>query len=405
MGCKRVATSHDRVRARGLFAAIASCAGLFVARADAEPLRLRADALVDSQAETQSPTGLVVLQGEDKLRPWLDAEGLVWTGAKPGLTGDVLVLALHLRAPHGRGELRVGRFVVATGAIFPVQIDGAEAIGRTPWGSTVEVFGGAPVVPRFGARAYDWIAGGRVAQHLASNLTVGVSYVQRREDGDVSNEELGADLAAAPTRWLDLAAKGAYDLTSPGIADGRVSAATRVDAFRFEAFASEQSPGRLLPATSLFSVLGDFPSEMVGGTVRWAAAPRLDILGSGAGQLVGGTLGMNAWIRSTLRLDDRGRGSLGLEVRRVDVGSARWTGFRAVGAEPLGRGFRLSSEIEVAVPDCPNGRGSAWPWGLLALGWRSKMGWEVAGAVEAASTPEYRYEANALARISKALEL
>jgi hypothetical protein len=360
---------------------------------------------VDTQSETESPTGLVVLQGQDKLRPWLDAEGLVWTGTKRGLTGDVLVLALHLRAPEGRAELRVGRFVVATGAIFPVQVDGAEAIARAPWGSTLEVFGGAPVVPRFGSRAYDWLAGVRVAQHVVAKATLGVSYIQRREYGDISNEEVGADLAAAPSPWLDLAAKGAYDLVSPGIADARLSAATKFDAYRIELFASEQSPGRLLPATSLFSVLGDFPSQQIGGTLRWAAAPRLDFLASGAGQLVGGELGMNAWIRSTLRLDDRGKGSLGLEVRRVDVASTRWTGLRAVAAQPLGRGFRVSSEIEVAIPDEPDGRGAAWPWGLAALAWRSGAGWEVAAAVEAASTPEYRYEANALARISRTLEI
>jgi hypothetical protein len=145
---------------------------------------------------------------------------------------------------------------------------------------------------------------------------------------------------------------------------------------------------------------------MIGGTVRWAAAPRLDILASGAGQVVGpGELGMNAWIRSTLRFDDRGKGSVGIEVRRVDVSSARWTGFRAVAAQPLGYGFRASSEIEIAVPDDSNGRGAVWPWGLMALAWRSTDGWEVAGAVEAASTPEYRSEVNALARISRALVL
>jgi hypothetical protein len=405
MRCKRVATSGRSTRFGGVSGLVALGAALWGSRSQADPLRLRADALVDTQSEAQSPTGLVVLQGEDKVRPWLGVEGLVWAGAKPGFTGDVLVLALHAREPHGYGELRVGRFVVATGAIFPVQIDGAEAIGRAPWGSTVEVFGGAPVVPRFGARAYDWLAGGRLAQHVTSKVTMGLSYMQRREDGDVSNEEIGADFAAAPTPWLDVAAKGAYDLTSPGIADGRVSAATRVDAFRFEAFASEQSPGRLLPATSLFSVLGDFPSQMIGGTVRWAAAPRLDVLASGAGQMVaGGELGMNAWIRSTLRLDEHGKGSLGVEVRRVDVSSARWTGFRVVAAQPLGLGFRFSTEIEIAVPDDPNGRGIAWPWGLMALGWRSR-GWEVAGAVEAASTPEYRYEANLLARVSRTLEI
>lgn len=367
-------------------------------------MRLRGDALVDTQSEASAPTGLVVLQGEDKVRSWLGAEGLVWAGAKPGATGDVLVLALHLREPRGHAEMRVGRFVLATGAMFPVQMDGADGIVRSPWGSSVEAFGGAPVVPRFGARAYDWLLGGRVAQSVPSLGTVGLSYVQRRDDGDISNEELGADLAATPTRWLDLAAKGAYDLTSPGIADARVSVAARDGAFRVELFASDQSPGRLLPATSLFSVLGDFPSQMAGGTVKWSAAPRLDVSAGGAGQLVGGELGGNGWLRSTLRLDDRGEGRLGVEIRRVDVSSARWTGVRAVGAQPLGRGFRLSSEIGIVVPDEPDGHGIAWPWGLMALAWRSR-GWEVAAAAEAASTPTHQFETNALARISRGLEL
>ena len=93
------------------------------------------------------------------MRPWVSAEGLVWAGGG-SRSGDVLVLAVRLREPHGYAEARVGRFVLATGAVHPVQIDGAHVIGRAPWGSTVETFGGLPVAPRFGGRAYDWLVGG-----------------------------------------------------------------------------------------------------------------------------------------------------------------------------------------------------------------------------------------------------
>jgi hypothetical protein len=396
---KTIATARGRRRRISCALATLLSSGL-TSRAGGDPLRLRADAV----AETQSPTGLVVLQGEDKARPWLDVEGLVWSGAKPTLTGDVLVLALRVKEPHGYGEVRLGRFVLATGAILPVPIDGAHAILRAPWGSAVETFGGMPVVPRFGPRAYDWLAGGRLAQSIASRATIGLSYVQRREDGEVADEEIGADFAALPVRWLDIAARGAYDLTSPGIADALVSIAMHVDDWRLEFFASDRSPSRLLPATSLFAVLGDFPSQSVGGTVKWRAAPRLDVLASGAGQDVGGDLGGNGWVRATLRLDDRGAGNLGLEVRREDVAAARWNGVRAVCGLPLGRGFRYSSEVEIVVPDHPDGRGAAWPWGLMALSWRSKTGWEVAGALEASSTPQHRYETDALVRLARSLE-
>lgn len=400
MRCKTTASLRG---CSALYLMIGLLASPVQARAD--PLWLRADAIADTQSTTSpSPTGLVVLQGQDRLRSWIDAEGLVWAGGTPSATGDVLVMAVHAREPHGYGEVRVGRFVLATGAIFPVQIDGAEIIGRAPWGSAVETFGGVPVVPAFGPRAYDWIAGTRVSQKVASKVTFGVSYVQRREDGDVSNEEVGADFAAAPTRWLDLAAKGAYDLTTPGLADARASLATRFGGFRVEVFASQQSPGRLLPATSLFSVLGDFPSEQVGGTLRWRAAPRLDLWAGGAGQVVAGELGNNEWVRSTLRLDDGGIRNIGVELRRVDVLAARWTGVRMVSTQPLGRGFRVTSEIEIVVPDEPQARGIVWPWGLMALAWRPGR-WELAAGLEAASTPQYRYETEALVRLARTLEI
>jgi fermentation-respiration switch protein FrsA (DUF1100 family) len=263
---------------------VASVLGL-PSRAGADPLRLRGDALAETQ-ETSSPTGPVVLQGEDSMRPWTGVEGLVWAGwaGTPTATGDVLTLVVHLREPHGYAEARVGRFILATGAVHPVQIDGARVIARAPWGSVVETFGGIPVVSRFGARDYDWLVGGRVAETVATAATLGISYVQRREDGEIANEEVGADLAVAPARWVDLAAFGAYDLTSPGLAEARAAAAARWRDWRFELFGSQLSPGRLLPATSLFSVLGDMPSQTIGGTVRWRAAPRLDLLASGAGQ-------------------------------------------------------------------------------------------------------------------------
>jgi hypothetical protein len=188
-----------------------------------------------------------------------------------------------------------------------------------------------------------------------------------------------------------------------------------------EVFAAQTSPSRLLPATSLFSVLGDFPSQTLGSTVKWKAAPRLDVLASGAAQAVGGALasdtqqagenelGYNASLRTLLRLDDGGAGSLGLELRRQDVSTAQWSGVRGIATQPLGRGFRFSTEVEIAAPDHPDGHGSLWPWGLLAIAWRPTTwwgkGWETAAAMEAASTPVHRYETNALIRLSRTLEI
>jgi hypothetical protein len=368
---------------------------------EADPLRLRADAV----AEARAPAGLIMLQGQDRKYPWVDAEALVWAGARSELTGDVLVMTLRLREPHGFAELRGGRFVFATGAIRPIQVDGVSAIARLPSGLTVEAVSGFTVAPRFGGRRADWVTGGRLAQSVASRLTVGASYVRQNAREGLTNEEIGADVAAVPVEWLDIASRGAYDLDSSGVADALVSAAARWTAWRLELFASHRSPSRLLPATSLFSVLGDFPSQVVGTTIRWEAAPRLDLLASVAGQDLGGELGGYGSLRSTLRLDDRGDGIIGLELRRQDVSTARWSGVRVIAAERLGVRLRASTELEVARADDPRGRGAAWPWGLVALAWGSGSGWEASAAAEAGSTPQYRFEVNGLLRLSHTLEI
>jgi hypothetical protein len=362
----------------------------------ADPLRLRADAFADARI----PAGLVALQGQDRSYPWVDAEAYVWGGARTDVVGDVLVLAIRLREPHGFGEIRGGRFLFATGAIRPIQIDGVSALARTPSGLSVEAVGGVPVVPRFGWRAADWLAGGRLAQRVGSRLTVGASYVRQNAKEGIANEEVGADLASVPLDWLDLAATGSYDTVSAGIADARASAAARFTDWRFELFAMHRSPSRLLPATSLFSVLGDFPSQVVGTTVRWNAAPRLDLLVTGAGQDLGGELGGYGSLRSTLRLDDRGDGSVGFEVQRHDVATVHWSGVRFVGAERLSDHFRASSELELARTSDDGGGASVWPWGLVALTWSSGNGWEAAAATEAGSTPKYRFELTGLLRLS-----
>lgn len=406
-------------RGTSVFLASLVFAGFIAREVDAQPLRLRADAV----AESRSPAGLVVLQGEDTIKPWLSAEGLVWTGARANPigspegaqldpTGDVLSLQIKVRHPKGWAEVRAGRWVLTTGALLPVQLDGGSAMARLPFGMNIEVFGGAPVVPRFKTVPFDWLVGGRVSQSVGGRVTAGLAYAQRRSHGDVASEELGADLAAAIGKALDLGGRATYDLVSLGLADARGTISVRTKTLRFEAFGSHRVPGRLLPATSLFSVLGDFPSEMVGGTIRWQAAPRLDLLGSGAGQFIGGRdLGYNAWIRAVLRTDDEGKGSLGLEVRRQDVSTAQWTGVRATGVQPFLGVLHVAAEVEIVLPDYPHGRdgaryrGDVWPWGLLALGWRPARGWEAAAGVEASASPERRFSVDALVRLSKTLEV
>ncbi len=386
----------------GIALAVFAFAYAFVRETRADPLRLRADGYV----QTPRPVGLLVLQGEDTSKPWLGAEALAWLGSGRSSSdgvGDVLTLVVRLRDPSGHFDMRIGRFLEATGAIRPLHLDGATATARSPWGTSVEGFGGAPVVPRFGERAYDWAVGGRVAQSIADRASVGVAYVQRRDYGAIADEEVGVDAAAVPVSWLDIAARASRDVVSKGITDALASVALKTRDVRLELFGTRRSPSRLLPATSIFSVLGDVPSSRLGTSIRWRAAPRLDLLGSGAAQEQAGRVGADLTLRATLRTDDDGEGSLGLELRRQAVPDAAWTGVRGVGIVPLKANvLRASTEVEIAAPDRPGRRGSLWPWVLVAITWRVTSAWDLAVATEAGATSTTTRELNALMRASYA---
>ncbi len=345
---------------------------------------------------------MLVMQGEDRSKPWLSAEALAWLGTGADRTGDVLTLVVRARDVEGRGEARAGRFLVATGAIRPLHIDGASGLARTPWGTSLEAFGGVPVVARFGERDYDWAVGGRVAQRMAERSTLGFAYLQRRERGRLSGEEVGGDLAIVPLHNIDVATRAAYDLVSPGLTDALASVALRTTDWRVELFGTRRSPSRLLPATSLFSVLGDVPSTRAGTTVRWLAAPRLDLLATAATTIIDDRVGGDGTLRATLRTNDEGTASVGLELRRQAVPGAEWSGIRGIGTAPLSTRLAVAAEVEVARADHPDGRGDVWPWALVALTWHATPSWDFAGAAEGAATATVRSELTALLRASYA---
>jgi hypothetical protein len=366
--------------------------------AAADPYRLRVDSVGYTQ-QPQSPVGLIVLQGEDRANPWVDAEALAWGGSRNG-NSDVLTALVKLHDPRRYGELRLGRQLVTVGALRPIHVDGGDVRLRSPLGTSIETFGGVPVQPQFAYRAWDWVAGGRVGQSVGRSTTFGVSYLQQRDDGRLAYEEAGFDFSSAPVRWFDLAAHGAYDLIDPGLAEAGVSLASRFGDVRPEVYVTERSPSRLIPATSLFSALGDTPSQTLGAVVKWKMFPRLDVLPTLAARNTAGDVGLDGTLRVTLRLDDRGDGALSIEGRRQGSGPDCWTGGRLALRVPLTSTLRQSTELEIVTPDDPRGRGSVWPWGLVALRWIPLPAWEVAAAVEAASTPTATREVNALGRMS-----
>ena len=372
-----------------------------VSSAAADPIRLRGDAL----ATTASPAGLLVLNGEGSVRDRVSAEAVVWMAGhrSPGedITGDVLIIAVRARSLDGATTARLGRFVSSLGALRPLHIDGASLRHRLPRSFDVEVVGGIPVVLGLGTgRAWDWVVGGRVSRRINESGAVGVAYEQRRDRGIRASEELGIDAGAELGKHTDAAARLAYDLIGEGVAEIGVTASHRRGSVRGELYATQRSPSHLVPATSLFSVIGDVPAQRAGTVITWRAAPRLDIIGDLAALRVDTELAPDVTGRARLRLDDRGAGTLTGELRRSGVSADAWVGARLAARVPVAHGITVSTELELVIPDEDRGRGTVWPWGLIAASWQ-RSDWEAAIAVEASASPEYRQRLDALVQLSR----
>lgn len=377
-----------------LLAAIA----LAQATASAEPLRLRADAL----ATTASPAGLLVLEADTRARSNVEAEAVVWmAGAGDDRAGDVLVIAIRAKTRDGRASARVGRFVSTLGALRAAHVDGAALRFRLPYRFDLEGVGGIPVMPGLGtSRRWDWLAGGRLARQLGDSGSIGIAYAQRRDVGMLASEEVGADAGFALTHAVDAGARIAYDVANPGIAEIAVTASRRGTRLRAEVYALHREASHLLPATSLFSVIGDVPSQRAGAVLTWKAAPRLDLIADTGARKIDDDYGIELVGRARLRLDDRGTSLVGAELRRSGVADDAWTGVRATARVALGRRLIGSTELELVIPDADRGHGSAWPWALAAVSCDCGA-WQAAVAVEASATAEYTSRFDVLAQLAR----
>jgi hypothetical protein len=392
-----------------LACALVASAGALDARGD--PYRLRADAY----ATAPDPAGFLVVQAEASERKTFlfDAEALVWTGVfatkVPGIgsegaeaRGEAVIASVRIRDVQHGLDLKFGRLLYQGGAVRPLHLDGAVAAVRSPTGATLEVFGGIPVLPDWQGRSFDWVLGGRTTQAIGGYATVGYSYWQERQAGVISHSELGFEASLTPTKSLAISSTAALDTERFGLAEARVSAVLHGRVDRVEIFGVRRSPSRLLPATSLFAALGSFDSDEVGVAGLWRAAPRLDLSATATVDRVADAPGATQSARAELRLDDRGRGAIGIEARRASLPGASWTGARAFFRIPIVPRLAGSSEVEIAIPDDPRGRGVAWPWGLLSLGYQPNDYFSVAAAVEASSSPAYQTNVGGLLRFSGA---
>lgn len=361
--------------------------------------RLRADAF----GQARFPTGLLILDGEADATDWARVEAQIWGGASEfDNEADLLVGRLYLHDPNNVAELSAGRLIVAPGAVRPIHLDGGSGLVRLPWDMTIEAFGGMSVEPNFEERNDDWAFGGRVGQKIGPWATVGVAYVERYDDSFLADREVGGDVLLRPIDQLTLTSRAAWDIISGGFSEALGSLMYRpTDDVRIELFGSHRAPQRILPATSLFSVLGGVASQIVSGRVFWRAAPRLDLTVESGARQFEESWGERIEVGAVLRLDPLGNSAITVEGTRFGgPNNIGWTGARTTLRLFLSSNVLIGSELELVRPDRPSSRGEWWPWALGSVTYIPTRNLEVALAIEGSATAENEAALDGLLRIT-----
>jgi hypothetical protein len=351
--------------------------------------------------------GLLILRTGYQNSRLVDADSLVFVGAGENeLRGDVLTMNVGVREPHGLGEARIGRFLLATGAVRPVHLDGATLHARAPFGASLEVFGGAPVVRELGSRSFDWVAGGRLSQRLLQErIGVGVSYLQRRDAGELAQNELGADVSLQPAPWLAISALGAWSLLSAGLAEARLNALARGDRGQLELHVSRRVAARLLPATSLFSVISRAPSTELGTGVSYQLYPRLRTTAQAALEGLDNRWGYRLVLRSTLKLTAVNGGKLSGELSRRKLARDGYSAGLVQLELPSVHGIVAHGSFELVTSDHPDGRGVVWPWARAGASCSFAPSWLFTAALGWRASPEYSSDLYAMVRVSWSAQL
>jgi hypothetical protein len=310
-------------------------------------------------------------------------------------TGDVDVGYVEAAIAEQRLTLRAGRQLVWAGAARVFQLDGGSARWRIWRGFYLDVYGGAPVVRRFGVKLGDVAAGGRASWRPTIDSELGLSYFEVLDGGRVAREDLGADARWSPMRALAFTGYLIYAAPERRIAEADLGTTwqpfamldVRVDYRR-------TAPDLFLPRSSILSVFATESRDEAGGDVYAKILPRLSIEGdyhfiadaSGFGQRGGGRLSLHAG-RAFQTL-------LGVEGRALRIPGNGYTEARAFCTHRLSPSLLVALDLDAYFLEQPINGATLSLTGSATVAWDFARGWRavVTGLADTTPLVERRFE-------------
>ncbi len=243
-------------------------------------------------------------------------------------------------------SLRIGRQNVIEGNSRMLHLDGLEAVVQLPQNFGVSGYFGKPVASRFDATGTDrttnptegdYAGGGRLFYSVPGLLQAGASFAWAVDHGELSRQDVGADLMITPYRSLTFNGFLDYSLYEAGIAEGTVTATWQMDRkLSFAADYSHLEPDLFLPRDSILAVFSNAKQDNVGGTVHFAPCRGASLDGIYHVLLEAGGTGHDARLRGTLHPYSEYT-TVGTELRYLHNYDNGYSEARVFGSQKLGR--------------------------------------------------------------------
>jgi hypothetical protein len=339
-------------------------------------------------------------------------DNLVWYDTTPPqyrFFGDLDLAYIQGEVLKRTLKLRLGRQLVTGGVTGSLQLDGADALVRLPYGFGVSAYVGSPVSQRFDARGTEatfnpqrgtFAVGGRAYWTLPRWGEIGFSGVDILDRGDPSRRQLGADARLTPLRPLTILASSAYDLYESRWAEATVGAQVQVNSrLLVSADYRHVEPDLFLPRDSLLAIFSFERRNEAGGSVQYGLCKTLTLLvdyhyqkqvDSGAGHR---TIGRATWqpARDT---------TVGVELGKLRaVQDNGYFNARGFGSQRLDRFTGTLDLQEYAFDHSVNGQGNSFV-ATGTLGYLIGGGWAALVNGTAAATPYYKSRFDLMAKLT-----
>jgi hypothetical protein len=339
----------------------------------------------------------VTLKYVQDLKVVISAWGEVAFGpARDGtLAGDVDVGYIEGKVLDGRIGLRAGRQLIWIGGARMLQLDGGAVRMRMVRKLFLDVYGGAPVTPRFGVHLGDVAAGGRLSWRRSIDNEVGLSFLEFLDQGRVSRQELGVDARWLPHRMLALTGYLQYSLQEFRVAEADVGATLQpIAQLDAELHYRHTAPDLFLPRSSILSVFAQDTRDEAGGALYARPLPRLQLFADSYLVADASGLGYRGGGRVTVRLGRFQQTTLGAEARALKLPGAGYTQARLFALERLTPSLLVTVDLDAYHLDQAINGTTLSLTGAATVAWDFATGWRATVTALADTTPlvERRFE-------------